>query len=218
VKQIRSPLGGTVNDIMLTALTAGFRELLESRGDSIAGRTVTTMVPVSVRLPDARGDFDNRIAAFYPQLPVSLEDPLERLADIRRQMDGLKERHRAVGADRLATMRGFSAPEFMAQATRATAALGNASPVSLFETVTTNVPGPQHPLYVLGRQMIDMYGWMPLSAPIRIAIAITSYNGFVNISIVGDYDGGRDLGVVARGTEHGLAALCELAAIGGGDR
>jgi WS/DGAT/MGAT family acyltransferase len=88
VKRMRQALGGTVNDIVLTVITNGFRDLLEDRGEAMPpDRVVRTMVPVSVRSPGERGVYNNRVSAVFARLPVGLEDPEARLAAIRGQMD-----------------------------------------------------------------------------------------------------------------------------------
>ena len=87
VKTVRAALGGTVNDVVLTVITSGFRDLLLSRGEAVEDRVVRTLVPVSVRAPGARGTYDNRVSAMFAELPVGIGHPLERLDSIRPQMD-----------------------------------------------------------------------------------------------------------------------------------
>ena len=93
VKTIRTAFGGTVNDVMLTAVTRGLRELLLVRGEPVEGRTITTLVPVSMRAGDARGTLDNRVSAVYARLPIGIEDPVETLTAIREHMNELKASH-----------------------------------------------------------------------------------------------------------------------------
>src|SRR6476469_10882465 len=104
VKTVRRALGGTVNDVVLTVLTRGFRELLLSRDEDVDGRVVRTLVPVSVRTPGERGTYNNRVSAMIAELPVGLAVPAERLSAIRAQMDGLKESKQAVDAEALTSL------------------------------------------------------------------------------------------------------------------
>src|SRR6185295_13574834 len=99
VKTVRRALGGTVNDVVLTVLTRGFRDLLLSREEDVAGRVVRTLVPVSVRTPGEKGTYNNRVSAMIAELPVGIDEPSERLAAIRSQMDGLKESKQAVAGE-----------------------------------------------------------------------------------------------------------------------
>ena len=108
VKAVRAVLGGTVNDVVLTVITNGFRELLESRGEHVAGdRVVRTMVPVSVRRRGEKGVYNNRVSAVFAGLPVGLDDPVERLQRIRAEMDGVKESKQAVAGDVLTSHVGL---------------------------------------------------------------------------------------------------------------
>ncbi|MBV8712286.1 MAG: wax ester/triacylglycerol synthase family O-acyltransferase, partial [Solirubrobacterales bacterium] len=97
VRQVRASLGGTVNDVVLTIVASGFRDLLIERGEEVSRqRVVRTMVPVSVRLPGERGVYNNRVSAVFARLPVGIDDPAERLAQIQQQMDGIKSSRQAV--------------------------------------------------------------------------------------------------------------------------
>ena len=210
VKAIRARLGGTVNDVVLAAITRGFRDLLISRGAEVEGCSVRTMVPVSVRLPGERGTYNNRVSAMFAELPVGIVDPVERLESIRRQMEGLKEQKQAVAGQVLTSMSGFAPPMLLALGMRAAMRF----PQTNLHTVTTNVPGPQFPLYALGRRMVEAYPYVPIANQVRIGIAIFSYDGALNFGITGDYDSAPDIDVLGRGIEAGIAELLGLA---GGD-
>jgi len=209
VKAIRAALGGTVNDVVLAAITRGFRDLLISRGAEVEGCAVRTMVPVSVRSPGERGTYNNRVSAMFAELPVGIEDPVERLTSIRRQMEGLKESKQAVAGEVLTSLSGFAPPMLLALGMRQAMRF----PQTNLHTVTTNVPGPQYPLYALGRQMVEAFPYVPIANQVRIGIAIFSYVGALNFGITGDYDSAPDIDVLGRGIEAGIA---ELLAIAGG--
>jgi WS/DGAT/MGAT family acyltransferase len=203
IKQVRATRGGTVNDVVLSIITNGFRQLLLSRGESVDGRVVRTLVPVSVRTPGEKGTYNNRVSAMFAELPVGISDAGERLDAIRAQMDGLKESKQAVAGEVLTSMTGFAPPMLLALGTR----LASRIPQRSVNTVTTNVPGPQYPLYAVGRQMLEAFPYVPLAASARIGIAIFSYLGALNFGVTGDYDGAPDIAVLCRGIEDGLTEL-----------
>jgi diacylglycerol O-acyltransferase / wax synthase len=206
VKEIRTAFGGTVNDVVLTAVTKGFRDLLESRGEPV-GRPVRTLVPVSVRAQDESGVYDNRVSAMFAELPVAVEDPLERLEVISLQMTHLKETHEAVAGEVLTSLTGF-APEVLLAAG---GWLGTRAPQHNVNTVTTNVPGPQYTLYVLGRRMLEAFPYVPLGGHVRCGVAIYSYDGGLGFGVTGDFDAAPDVGVLAAGIERGMAELLRAA-------
>jgi WS/DGAT/MGAT family acyltransferase len=208
VRAVRKEHGGTFNDVVLACIAAGFRELLLSRGES-ADRVVRTMVPVSVRPRDVRGVavgdgvLDNKVSAMFAELPVNMADPLERLRSISEQMAGLKDSQAAVAGEALTSLSGFAPPLLLALGGRI-ATKGSQRNIN---TVTTNVPGPQLPLYVLGRRMLQAFPFVPLGAQMRVTVAIFSYDGQVNYGVTGDFDAAPDIDVLCRGVEKGLAEL-----------
>jgi WS/DGAT/MGAT family acyltransferase len=207
VKLARRSLGGTVNDVVLAAITHGFRELLAGRVEDVEGRSVRTLVPVSVRAEHERGTYNNRVSAVFADLPVGLDDPAARLAEIRRQMDGVKESKGAVAGERLVDLAGFAPPMLLAAGQRLAASMSQRR----VNTATTNVPGPQHPLYFAGRRMLESAPMVPLAGSVRIAIGIFSYDGNVYFGITGDYDTVADIDVLRRGIEAGISELVQLA-------
>jgi diacylglycerol O-acyltransferase len=207
VKEVKAALGGTVNDVVLAAITNGFRELLLTRGEPIEGRVVRTLVPVSVRSPRERGILNNRVSGLFPELPVGIADPLQRLEDIRRQMDGLKESRQAVAGDVLTQLSGFTPAMWLAMGSR----LGSRFPQRLVQTVTTNVPGPQQPLYARGRRMLECYPYVPIGGRARVGVAIFSYVGDLTFGVTADYDTVPDLDVLCEGIRRGIDQLLKLA-------
>ncbi len=213
IKTIRKELGGTFNDVVLAAITNGFRELLLARGESV-DRVVRSLVPVSVRPRDDRGravgdgTLQNKVSAMFAELPVSIADPGERLGAVSAQMEGLKESKQALAGEALTSMSGFAPPMLLALGTR----LSSRLPQRNVNTVTTNVPGPQLPLYVCGRRMLKAFPYVPLAGQIRIGIAIFSYNGEVNFGVTGDYDTTADVDVLCRGIEDGIKQLLKAGA------
>jgi WS/DGAT/MGAT family acyltransferase len=213
IKSIRKALGGTVNDVVLAVITRGFRDLLLGRGAEVEGRIVRTLVPVSVRGEEEHGTLNNRVSGMFPDLPVGIADPVERLENLRAQMAGLKESKMAVGGDSLIQMAGFAPPALLSLGTR----LAGRVPQFTINTVTTNVPGPQFPLYILGRQMIEAYPFVPIFGSVRISIAIFSYLGGLNFGVTGDYDSAPDIEVLCEGIEAGVREYLELAGAAASD-
>jgi WS/DGAT/MGAT family acyltransferase len=207
VKAIRAGLGGTVNDVVLAVIANGFRELLAGRGERLDGRTIRTMVPVSVRSQSEAGTYNNRVSAVLVALPVGIEDPLERLADLSRQMDKVKSSNQAVAGEVLTSLSGFAPSLLLALGMRAVAR----SSVATFETVATNVPGPQRPLFAAGRRMVASYPYVPVAGAVRIVVAIFSYDGQLTFGVTGDRDTVPDIDVLCRGIEDGVATLLAAA-------
>ncbi|MGH3743243.1 MAG: WS/DGAT domain-containing protein, partial [Mycobacteriales bacterium] len=208
VKAVRKALGGTLNDVVLAAITHGFRELLLSRDEPVDGRTVRSLIPVSVRKPDQKGSYDNRVSAMFAELPVGLTDPVERLHAISSQLADLKESRQAVAGETLTSLAGFAPPGLLSSGTRLAARL----PQRNLNTVTTNVPGPRVPLYAAGRRMLEAFPYVPLAGQIRLGVAIFSYLDGLNFGITGDYDANPDIEVLAHGISAGLADLTKAAA------
>src|SRR3954453_12247608 len=212
VKAVRAGLGGTVNDVVLTIVSGGLRDLLESRGERVEDRTVRALVPVSVRTPGERGVYNNRVSAMFADLPVGIVDPAVRLGAVREQMDGLKQSNQAVAGDVLTSLSGFAPPMLLALGARIAAR----SPSLGLQTGVTNVPGPQQPLYSLGRRLLESFPFVPVIGQVRISIAIFSYDGGLYIGVTGDYDSSNDIDILTTGLERSMAELVELVAGPGG--
>jgi WS/DGAT/MGAT family acyltransferase len=207
VKTVRVALGGTVNDVVLTLITNGFRSLLEARGEKVADdQVIRTMVPVSVRHRGEKGVYNNRVSAVFAGLPVGVEDPSRRLAQIRAEMDGVKQSKQAVAGDVLTSLSGFAPPLLLALGSR----LVTLSPRLNMHTATTNVPGPQQPVQTLGRRMLESYPFVPVVGSIRIVVAIFSYDGGLYFGVTGDYDGAPDIDSLTAGIERGMTDLLAL--------
>jgi len=204
-KVVKDAFGCTVNDVVLTVVTAALRDWLMSRGVRTEGLELRALVPVSTRAPHEHGQLGNRIAAMRGPLPVYIDDPIARLRTVKEAMDGLKESKQAVGAEVLANVQNFAPPTVLAQASRL-----NFS-TRLFNLLVTNVPGPQFPLYVRGREMQDVYPVAFLPRGHALAIAIMSYNGRMNFGLLADYDALPDVGRIAERIEGALAELVTLA-------
>jgi diacylglycerol O-acyltransferase / wax synthase len=202
LKAIKDRLGGTVNDVVLTIVTGALRRFFEHRGENVDELTLRAMVPVSVRREDEYNQtMGNRVAAMMAPLPIYEPDPVERLHILREELGHLKQGGQAVGAQVLTQLSGFAPPTVMAQAARLQ------SRQRFFNLVVTNVPGPQVPLYVLGRELLDLFPLAPLARRQALCIAVMSYNGKMNFGLLGDFDAMPDLRVVANGITESLQEL-----------
>lgn len=202
VRRTARQLGGSANDVVLTAITAGLRDLLAGRGQLTDRLVVRTLVPVSVRRSSERGQVGNRIATVLVDLPVGESDPPVRFAAVQRQMNDHKRRVLAVDSRAMLSAGDLVAPAMLtlgAQATR------SAQPIA--QAVATNVPGPPRPLYALGRRMISLHAHVPITMGCRLAIGIFSYAGRMTFGINADHDGVPDVDVLVRGIERGLEEL-----------
>jgi len=197
VKTIRSAFGGTVNDVVLAAVAGGYRKLLESRGEDADRAVVRTLVPVSTRRDDGHGVLDNRVSALLYELPVHLSDPVERLEVVQRQLTELKTSHISDAAEVVTTIGNLAPPMLMGPLSRAAVRSTHRFGQHSLNTVTTNVPGPQFPLYCLGHEMLEYRPYVPISHGLRVGTAILSYQGRLFFGITGDYETMPDVGVLA---------------------
>jgi diacylglycerol O-acyltransferase len=204
-KQIKDNLGGTVNDVVLAVITGALRRWLHSRGIRTEGLELRALVPVSIRTEDERGEPGNRIAAMRGPLPVYVEDPVRRLRVVSEQMEGLKRSKQALGAEVISRFNDFAPPTLLAQASRI-----NFS-TRLFNMIVTNVPGPQIPLYVLGRELEEVFPVAFLPENHALAVAIMSYNGRICFGLLGDYDSMDDIEEFSLGLIKSLRELEEAA-------
>lgn len=210
-KEVRTALGGTVNDVVLTAISSGFRDLLQGRGELSSEKLVVrTMVPVSVRSDSQRGNLNNQVSAVFVDLPVGDPDPRSRLAAIRGQMDEYKKTMQAVDVPSIIAMGDFVSPALLSMGVRAAMSAGQI----WCQAVTTNVPGPRVPLYVLGRRMCSTYAHVPIAGGTRCSIGIFSYLNSMTFGINADFDAFPDVDVLSGGIRRGVDQLLELARAG----
>lgn len=209
-KAIRAERGGTVNDVILTAVTRGFRDLLLARGEDPRVTEIRTLVPVSVRTEHGR--LDNEVAAMVADLPVEISIPELRYEAIRSESRWLKLSHEAEVAETVTSLADLVPAPFMAYGSRVAAAVLRRHPQRSINTVTTNVPGPQVPLFAAGRRMVAYFPYVPVAFGVRFAVAILSYDGELFFGITGDRASAPDIDVLAEGIADGVAELYERCA------
>jgi WS/DGAT/MGAT family acyltransferase len=204
-KAVKNALGGTVNDVFLATVAGGLGQWLRSRGVNTADLELRGLVPVSIRSSDQHHHLGNQIAALRGPLPVYAEDPIERLRIVREAMQGVKESKQALGAEVITGLEDFAPPTLLAIASRL-----NFS-TRLFNLIVTNVPGPQFPLYLMGREMCELVPVAFLPEDHALAIAAMSYNGKLDFGLLGDYDAMPDLEELGGFFAEALAELLDAA-------
>ena len=211
-KAIKTKLGGTVNDVVLTVVTGALRTHMQANGHAVDGVELKAMVPVSVRAEAERGALGNRVTSMFAPLPIYADDPVERFEIVHEAMKGLKESGQAVGAELLTELADFAPPTVLSQASRLQ------SSQRAFNVVVTNVPGPQFPLYMLGRKLLRIYPQVPLVRNTALGIAIMSYDGTLNFGLLGDFDALPDLDDLAAALRDAIAELAAAAGVRASDR
>lgn len=205
-RTVKHAFGATVNDVVLTAVAGALGRFLEARGEQVEGLALRACVPVSVRNDGTANSAGNEIAILMAPLPVDIADPVQRLAEVHRSMKSIKASGQAEGASVLASIENALPPAVLARASR----LGFSSRV--YNLLVTNVPGPQVPIYVLGRQLQELVPLAFLAPEHLLAIAIVSYHGQVTYGLLGDADALPDLADLADHLRDTLAEL--VAAVG----
>jgi WS/DGAT/MGAT family acyltransferase len=207
VKRVRAAHDVTVNDVLLTVVTAALREWLLSRGQPVVASTaVRALVPVSVQGPDAVPG--GRVSSHLVDLPVGEPNPRVRLARLGYAMRGVARDGQSVPADTLISLTGFAPPTLHALGVRAARSLSR----RLFNLVVTNVPGPQVPLYVAGSRMLEVFPVVPLVRGQGLSVGITSYDGRVYVGLNADRDALGDVELLADLVEQEIGHLLEDAA------
>ena len=195
---------------MLAAVSLALGRYLRKQGEDTEGLVLKAMVPVSVRADSQRGALGNQVAAMWAPLPVGVENPAECLRQISRAMEDLKKSGQAVGAQVLTNLAGFAPPTILSQAARLQARQ------PFFNLVVTNVPGPQFPLYLLGRRLQVLYPVVPLARRQALGIAVMSYDGHLGFGLLADYDALPELEEIARGIKWAIVSLARAAGVQSG--
>jgi diacylglycerol O-acyltransferase len=206
---IKDTFGGTVNDAVLAVVTGALASFLRHRSVRVEGMQLRAAVPVSVRSQDKRQELGNEITLMLAPLPVNIGDPLARLAEVRSSMDGIKKSKQALGAATIVGLQRFAPPTLLAVSSR----LSMSS--RMYNLLVTNVPGPQFPVYALGRRLLEIAP-VPFLAPDHaVAIAIMSYDGGMDFGVLADYDAVRDIDALADGIDEAVKEFVNLARAAG---
>lgn len=190
--------GSTVNDVVLSVAAGALSRFLERRGDKVPEYLVA-LVPVSIRKPDEKGELGNRISTIMVRLPLREPDPRRRLERLRDETKRLKESDNARAASLLIEATGWAPPTINRLLSSAMA-----RPL-IFNLVVSNVPGPQRPLYLLGRRIKEIYPFVPLSPQNHaLSIGMISYDGRIYFGLAGDHDVVPDLDDLASALREAL--------------
>ena len=200
-KAIKNSLGGTVNDVVLAVVSGALARWLRTRGVRTEGLELRAQVPVSIRSEDEHDRLGNRIAALRAPLPVYARDPVERLRIVRESMQGVKESKQALAAQMITGLEDFAPPTILSMAART-----HWSP-RLFNLIVTNVPGPQIPIYLLGRELQELVPVAFLPDNFALTVAAMSYNGKLDFSLLGDYDAMPDIDLLGEYIGEALEEL-----------
>ena len=205
LRTIKKALGGTVNDVVLTAVAGGLHALLGERGEPTRDRTLRVMIPVSVRSKAEAGDVGNRVAPAFVDVPVGRMAPTTRFRKVRAATEALKSSSMAVSANSIIGLGAYAPPALHATAARLV------SRARWFNVVVSNIPAPQAPLYIAGAPLVANYPAMPLGENCGLSIACTSLGGTMAFGLTADWDALPDIDLLARGIEAGIGHLEEAA-------
>lgn len=202
-RHVGKHFGATVNDVVLSVVAGALRAWLVHH--SIVPQDLRVMVPVSVRTPEERGGFGNRVVMLLVPLPVGESDPIRRLEITHEVMDREKRSKQVRAEEAVTLLAAFAPPQVVARLTRF-------QQVRWFNLLVTNVPGPQFPLYVRGRRLLELFPQAPLGANQGLAVAAMSYNGNMGFGLLSDREAVPDVDVIARELYRSLRELIDAAA------
>lgn len=178
IKLIKNNLGGTINDVLVSAVTGGIRRYLTNNGDDAEGLEIRAAVPVNLRSEADNGKLGNKFGIVFLTLPVGIEEPLMRLTEVRRRMTELKRSYEAPVTLGVLGMMGLGTDTFREMVVRILEPKAT--------VVLTNVPGPPIPLYLAGEKIREMMFWVPQAGRLGVGISILSYAGNVYLGIATD--------------------------------
>ncbi len=203
VETVCDTFGVTLNDVALAAITDGFRTVLMRRGEKPRRNSLRTMIPVSLRSPDAIDRTDIRVAAMLSSLPVEQPDPVKRLKTVHDRLERLKRGGERQAANTFVTLTNYLPFAVSAWTVRLLTRMPQRSVV----TLATNVPGPRQRLQVLGRPVEELLPIPPIAMQLRTVVSMLSYVDELVFGITADYDAIPDVDELASGIELGVARL-----------
>ena len=189
VKAIRQVFDVSVNDVVLALLTATIRRYAEFHGDPVKGRLFRMMVPVNLRGTNHTGELGNRISIVPVTIPLDIHDPRKLLHAVHRRTEFLKQVHAAELVSLTSNLIGMLPIGLQA----AIGPFVSRLPVTPFNLVCTNIPGPQEPLYLLGHKMLRWYPYVPIGGEMAVNCAVLSYDGNIGFGFSGDVHAAPDL-------------------------
>ena len=209
VKAIRHTFSASVNDVILALVTSTIRRYLEFHGDRVKGRLLRMMVPVNLRGNNGGGELGNRISLVPVTVPLDIRDPQKLLAAVHRRTEFLKQAHAAELVSLSAAFIGMLPSGLQASIGPVLSRL----PITPFNLVCTNVPGPQYPLYLLGHKMLRWYPYVPVGGEMAVNVAVLSYDSSIGFGFSGDIHAAPDLSRLEEFVKKSFVELKEAAGI-----
>lgn len=213
VKEVKSRLGGTVNDVVLAMCTGGLRHLLLSRSEALPAAGLRAQVPVNVRSEDQEHTLGNELTSLFVELPVAEADAIARYRRVTEKAAERKSGTQQSGGRAIIDLADLGPP-----AAGAIVARSMFGGPRMFNLTITNVPGPQLPLYAFGAQLVEVLPLVPLFAGHAVGIAVLSYDGKMVFGLNADRVAVSDLSVLAEGIEQAFAELASPATSNGHGR
>jgi diacylglycerol O-acyltransferase / wax synthase len=209
VKAIRQTSGASVNDVILALVTATIRRYSELHGDRVKGKLLRMMVPVNLRGSESTGDLGNRISVVPVTIPLDIRNPRKLLAAAHERTEFVKQAHTAD----LVSLAGGMLGMFPSPLQALVGPMLSRLPITPFNLVCTNVPGPQFPLYLIGHKMLSWYPYVPVGGEMALNCAILSYNGNLYFGFSGDVNAAPDLWRLEKLLELSFQELCKTTRI-----
>jgi len=204
-KEVKNAFGATINDVVLGVVTGGLRKYLEMHDEDVDHLKLKALCPVSLRDDSQKSALGNVLSTMLVPLPVDEPFPAARMRKAKANVDRIKKSKQALGADILLKLAGFSPATLHALVARASLRQMN------YNTIVTNVPGPQWPLYCLGCQLVEAMPIAFLYENQQLATAIFSYLGHINFGYIGDRHAFPDLPKLGECMEESFAELLDVA-------
>ena len=202
VKAIKNITKSTVNDVLLTAMAGGLRRYILHHGQRADGITFRAAVPVNLRDPSRFKDLGNKFGLVFLDLPVGIDDSLDRLFQLKKNMDQIKNSPEAVIAFGILRAMGMTPAEVQKLISNLFGAKSTC--------VMTNVPGPKEKLFFAGKQLDNMMFWVPRSGGLGMGISILSYAGEVRLGVATDTGLVPDPEIIIKGFHEELELMMEL--------
>ena len=209
IKAIRQNCGVSLNDVILTLVTATVRRYLLLHGDHLKGRLFRMMIPVNLRGTNNTNELGNRISLVPVTIPLDIRNPRKLLAAVRERTDFLKRVHAA----ELVSLAGGLISMFPNAAQALCGQILNRLPFTPFNMVCTNVPGPQYPLYLLGRKILHFYPYVPVGGEMTLNCAILTYNNTAYFGFSGEVHAVPDLRLLEKLLKVSFRELREAAGV-----
>lgn len=189
-RAMRRSLGGSVNDVVLTIVAGGISRYCKFHGESVENRTMRIMMPVNTRPKEAGADLGNRISILPVRIPLGIEDPAKRILAINKTTATLKGASVSSGMGTFGSLLTANLPvPAFAQINK----LLSAMPIPLCNMLVTNVPGPQIPLYMVGKKIESLIPYAPVAYDMGLGCAVMTYNQKLTFALTVDRQSCEDV-------------------------